>query len=108
MNIGRSFRIKIGCQAVLGNIRRPMVTLKYATSLTLIGNVTLDIGPIPSLNLESANHVVADQGYCDIVLSRIRRISLPVVGPLSCHIALSFRSVVVLQHKSADHEYPRI
>lgn len=83
-----------------------MVTLCHV--LTLIGNVTLDIGPIASLNLDSANHVVADQGYCDIVLFRTQSISFPVVGPLSCYVALSFRSVDVPQHKSADHEYPRI
>lgn len=70
--------------------------------------MTLDIGLIPTLNFESADHVVADQRYCDIVLSRKQRISFPVVGPLSCYVTLSSRSVAVPQHKSADHGFPSI
>ena len=83
-----------------------MMTLCHV--LTLIFYVTLDIGPITRLNLESADHVVADQEYCDIVLSRIQRISFPVDGSLSSYVTLSSRSVAVPQHRSADHGYPSI
>jgi len=73
-----------------------------------VEDLTLHIfrrGLIPRLNLDSADHVVADQGYRTISNTAH---TFPVVGPLYCYVTLSFRNVVVPQHKSADHGYPRI